>query len=85
MVDRKQNAANGAGYPLASSSTRRLVQAEGELALPGGDRLPRHRAATGNFSEHITHYTVPRTLESAYGLACVANSCSTSPITDVWI
>ena len=42
-------------------------------------------AATGNFSEHITHYTVLRTLESAYGLACVANSCNTSPITDIWI
>ena len=40
--------------------------------------------ATGTFSEHVTHYSVLRTIESAYGLACVAKSCSASPITDVW-
>jgi acid phosphatase len=41
-------------------------------------------AKVGNFSENITHYTVLRTLESAFGLGCVANSCNVSPITDVW-
>lgn len=40
--------------------------------------------ATGTFSEHITHYTVLRTIESAYGLGCAAKSCSASPITNVW-
>jgi phosphatidylinositol-3-phosphatase len=40
--------------------------------------------ATGSYSEHITHYTVLRTLESLNGLGCVANSCSVSAITDIW-
>ncbi len=40
--------------------------------------------ATGSYSEHITHYTVLRTLESLRGLGCVANSCNVSAITDIW-
>jgi acid phosphatase len=40
--------------------------------------------ATGSYSEHITHYTVLRTLQSLNGLGCVANSCSVSPISDIW-
>jgi hypothetical protein len=40
--------------------------------------------ATGRYSEHITHYTVLRTLQSLTGVACVGNSCSASPISDVW-
>jgi hypothetical protein len=27
---------------------------------------------------------VLRTIEDAYGLACVANSCTASPIADIW-
>jgi phosphatidylinositol-3-phosphatase len=40
--------------------------------------------ATGSYSEHITHYTVLRTLESLRGLGCTANSCSATAITDIW-
>jgi phosphatidylinositol-3-phosphatase len=40
--------------------------------------------ATGSYSEHITHYTVLRTLESLNGLGCVANSCNVSAISDIW-
>lgn len=40
--------------------------------------------ATGSYAEHITHYTVLRTLESLNGLGCVANSCSVSAISDIW-
>lgn len=40
--------------------------------------------ATGTYAEHITHYTVLRTLESLTGLGCVANSCSVSAISDIW-
>ncbi len=39
---------------------------------------------TGSYSEHITHYTVLRTLESLTGLGCVASSCSVSAISDIW-
>lgn len=39
---------------------------------------------TGSYGEHITHYTVLRTLQSLTGLGCVANSCSVSAITDIW-
>jgi phospholipase C len=40
--------------------------------------------ATGTYSEHITHYTVLRTLESLTGLGCTGSSCSVSAITDIW-
>jgi acid phosphatase len=53
-----------------------------------GNRIPTlfygAHVATGSYSEHITHYTVLRTLESLTGLGCVANSCSVNPITDIW-
>jgi Phospholipase C len=39
---------------------------------------------TGSYSEHITHYTVLRTLESLTGLGCIGNSCSVSAIADIW-
>jgi phospholipase C len=38
----------------------------------------------GSYSEHITHYNVLRTVEDAYTLPCVANSCTATPITDTW-
>jgi phospholipase C len=38
----------------------------------------------GSYPEHITHYNVLRTVEDAFGLPCVANSCSATPITDIW-
>jgi phospholipase C len=38
----------------------------------------------GSYSEHITHYNVLRTVEDGFGLPCVANSCSATPITDSW-
>ena len=40
--------------------------------------------ATGSYSEHITHYTVLRTLETLNGLDCTSNSCSVSAISDIW-
>jgi hypothetical protein len=39
---------------------------------------------TGAYSEKITHYTVLRTIESAYGLSALGGAASVSPITDVW-
>jgi phosphatidylinositol-3-phosphatase len=38
----------------------------------------------GSYSEKITHYTVLRTLEAAYGLPALGGAASVSPITDVW-
>jgi acid phosphatase len=38
----------------------------------------------GTYSEKITHYTVLRTIESAYGLSAIGGAASVSPITDVW-
>jgi phosphatidylinositol-3-phosphatase len=37
-----------------------------------------------NFSEHIDHYTVLRTLEDAFGLPYAGESANATPITDVW-
>lgn len=38
----------------------------------------------GSYSEHITHYSVLRTVEDLYGLACTASACSATAISDVW-
>ncbi|MGX6608370.1 alkaline phosphatase family protein [Micromonosporaceae bacterium Da 78-11] len=38
----------------------------------------------GTYSSKITHYTVLRTIESAYGLSAIGGAASVSPITDVW-
>jgi len=40
--------------------------------------------AAGSYSEKITHYTVLRTIEDAYGLGHLGNSASVNPITDVF-
>ena len=40
--------------------------------------------AAGTYSEKITHYTVLRTIESAYGLSAIGGAASVSAITDVW-
>jgi hypothetical protein len=39
---------------------------------------------TGSYSEHITHYSVLRTLEDMYGLSCTANACNATAITDAF-
>ncbi|MEV4703226.1 alkaline phosphatase family protein [Actinoplanes sp. NPDC049316] len=38
----------------------------------------------GTYSTKITHYTVLRTIEAAYGLSALGGAAGVSPITDVW-
>jgi hypothetical protein len=38
----------------------------------------------GQYAEHITHYSVLRTVEDAYGLSPLAGAGTVTPITDVW-
>ncbi|HEY0535138.1 MAG TPA: alkaline phosphatase family protein [Actinoplanes sp.] len=38
----------------------------------------------GSYPEKITHYTVLRTIESAYGLSAIGGAAGVSPVTDVW-
>jgi len=38
----------------------------------------------GTYSAKITHYTVLRTIESAYGLSALGGAANVAPITDVW-
>jgi hypothetical protein len=38
----------------------------------------------GNYSEHINHYNILRTIEDAYGLTPINNAASAAPITDCW-
>lgn len=38
----------------------------------------------GTYAEKITHYTVLRTIESAYALTPIGGAANVSPITDVW-
>ena len=39
---------------------------------------------TGQYPEHIDHYSVLRTLQDMYGLPPLANSTTASPIVDIW-
>ncbi|MDT5031782.1 MAG: phosphatidylinositol-3-phosphatase [Actinoplanes sp.] len=39
---------------------------------------------TGSYAEKITHYTLLRTIEAAYGLPGIGGATSLNPITDVW-
>jgi phospholipase C len=39
---------------------------------------------TGDYSENISHYSVLRTIEDAYGLPHAGQSASATPITDIW-
>ena len=38
----------------------------------------------GQYAERINHYSVLRTLESAYGLASLGAAAKATPITDIW-
>jgi hypothetical protein len=38
----------------------------------------------GQYSEHINHYTILRTIEDMYSLPYACNAASATPITDVW-
>ena len=38
----------------------------------------------GQYSEHINHYTILRTIEAMYNLPPINNSATVNPITDVW-
>jgi phospholipase C len=38
----------------------------------------------GSYPERITHHSVLRTIESLYGLPCLGNACSATPISDTW-
>jgi phospholipase C len=40
---------------------------------------------TGSYSEHITHYSVLRTVENMYGLSCTSNACNATGITDAFV
>ncbi len=39
----------------------------------------------GDYSEHIDHYDILRTLEDMYGLPYAANASLATPITDCWV
>jgi phosphatidylinositol-3-phosphatase len=39
---------------------------------------------TGGYAEKITHYTVLRTIEAAYGLSAIGGAAGVSPVTDTW-
>jgi hypothetical protein len=39
---------------------------------------------TGNYGENISHYSVLRTIEDAYGLPHAGAAASVTPITDIW-
>ena len=78
----------GAYATWAKANNSLLVVTFDEDDRSASNRIPTlfygAHVATGSYSEHVTHYTVLRTLESLTGLGCTANSCSASAITDIW-
>lgn len=78
----------GAYAQWAKTHNSLLIVTFDEDDHAAGNRIPTlfygAHVATGTYSEHITHYTVLRTLQRLNGLGCVANSCSTSAISDIW-
>ncbi len=42
------------------------------------------RVQPGQYSEHIDHYDVLRTIEDGYGLPALGNAATASPILDIW-
>lgn len=42
------------------------------------------KVVTGSYDEHITHYTVLRTIEAMYGLKALGGAKQVQPITDIW-
>ena len=78
----------GAYATWAKANNSLLLVTFDEDDHSAGNRIPTlfygAHVKTGSYSEHITHYTVLRTLESLTGLGCVANSCSVSAISDIW-
>jgi hypothetical protein len=53
-----------------------------------GNRIPTvlvgQHVMPGNSAQRVNHYGVLRTLLDMYGLACVGNACSASPLTGIW-
>jgi phospholipase C len=78
----------GAYATWAKANNSLLVVTFDEDDSSASNRIPTvfygAHVATGSYSEHITHYTVLRTLETLSGLGCTGNSCSASAITDIW-
>jgi len=42
------------------------------------------RVAPGQYSEHINHYNVLRTIEDGFGLPALGNAATAAPILDIW-
>jgi phospholipase C len=78
----------GAYASWARSHNSLLVVTFDEDDNNAGNRIPTvfsgAHVAAGSYAEHITHYTVLRTLQAIAGVGCVAESCSATALTDIW-
>jgi phosphatidylinositol-3-phosphatase len=78
----------GAYATWAKANNSLLIVTFDEDDRSASNRIPTlfygAHVATGSYGEHITHYTMLRTLESLTGLGCTGNSCSASAISDIW-
>src|SRR2546423_484952 len=77
----------GGVRPLREAANSPLLVTFDEADRSASNRIPtlfsRAHVAAGTYAEHVTHYTVLRTLQSLTGLGCAANSCSVNPISDI--
>ena len=78
----------GAYATWAAANNSLLVVTFDEDDSSASNRVPTlfsgAHVAAGSYAERITHYTMLRTLETIAGVGCAANSCSVSPISDIW-
>jgi hypothetical protein len=80
---------NLAGYiAWAKTHNSLLILTFDEDNRLSGNRIPTlivgQPAKPGTYPQRVTHYGMLRTLQNMYGLPCLANSCTATPITDAW-
>jgi Phosphoesterase family len=78
----------GAYANWTASNDSLLIVTFGGNDGSAGDQIPTivygANVRPGTYREHVSHYTVLRTIEEAYGLPFDGAAASAAPITDIW-
>jgi len=78
----KANMSAYAAWAKTHNSLLIVTFDEAEDGVP--NRIPLvvygQQVLTGSYAQKVNHYSVLRTIEDIYGLACIANSCDAKPL-----
>lgn len=89
----QNNLANYISWAKSNNSLLIITFDEDRGTISGGQQTTSNRITTlfigemvqgGNYSTHIDHYNVLRTIEDMYSLSYCGNSATSSPITNCW-